>query len=230
MNMIERLLALQDIDIQIRDITKELADIPKRKALEEARLDAHKAAMKSAEDSFKAKQAEVKKQELEVAACKDKILKLRQQQMTLKTNKEFKAIDSEIATVEAAIAGFEDRELILMADMESFSANVRTQKEALEREGSDVRKDVEVWVGRSNELEAAAARLRAQRTELAAAITDRVWLARYEQVMSRRDRALVRVEDGVCGGCHLKCPPYIIHGAKKHTEMVSCNDCGRILY
>ena len=59
---------------------------------------------------------------------------------------------------------------------------------------------------------------------------DPEWLDRYDQVFGRKDKALVPIQDGVCSGCHMKLPPYIIHDAKKRAEMVSCEFCGRLLY
>ena len=228
--MIEKLLALQEEDVRIREIEKELSDIPLRKGIEEARLEEHKQALQKAEDALKAKQAEVKEQELEVETARGQITKLRQQQMTLKTNKEFKAIESEVETLDASIAGIEDRELVLMDDVESLTHAVHEQKESLAREAAGVKQDVSAWDDRAKRLESDLAELRERRATRAATIEDEEWLARYERVMTRRDRAIVPVEDGVCGGCHLQCPPYIIHDAKKQASMVSCNFCGRILY
>ena len=47
--------------------------------------------------------------------------------------------------------------------------------------------------------------------------------------MAERDRALVNVENGTCTGCHMKLPPYLIHQARKQTEIVFCGYCGRML-
>ena len=49
-------------------------------------------------------------------------------------------------------------------------------------------------------------------------------------IFPRKDRALVALEDGVCGGCHMQLPPYVVHATKKHSSIVLCEYCGRILY
>ena len=50
------------------------------------------------------------------------------------------------------------------------------------------------------------------------------------QLRSKGDVAIVPVQHGNCGGCHLQIPPQLIHNAKRGTELTSCDYCGRILY
>jgi len=38
------------------------------------------------------------------------------------------------------------------------------------------------------------------------------------------------VHHGVCGGCHMKLPAQILVMCQAHQELVSCTNCGRILY
>ena len=106
--LIDKLLILQEKDIQIRQMSKELKDIPARKKEEEARLDGHRGAVAEAKEAMKAKQAGLKKSEGDAEALREKIRKLRQQQMELKTNKEFKTMEEEIKGVEAQILKLED--------------------------------------------------------------------------------------------------------------------------
>ena len=40
----------------------------------------------------------------------------------------------------------------------------------------------------------------------------------------------VGVQHGVCGGCHMKLPAQILVTCQAQQEMVTCINCGRILY
>ncbi|MCE9615606.1 MAG: hypothetical protein K8T26_15160 [Lentisphaerae bacterium] len=227
---IGKLLVLQEHDVRIRQIERELRDIPERKKGEEQRLATHQADAAKADDHQKGRQAAIKDLELEVASKREQILKLRRQQVDLKTNKEFQAIDSEIKSVESAIAGLEDKELELMALLEEANQLLAASKRELADEASVVKRDVVAWDQRAAALEAEVATLRAQRDAAAALVQQKAWLALYQRVFSRKDNALVPIEGGVCGGCHLQLPPYVVHEMKKQGTLVTCNFCGRLLY
>jgi catechol 2,3-dioxygenase-like lactoylglutathione lyase family enzyme len=60
---------------------------------------------------------------------------------------------------------------------------------------------------------------------------DPSWMAHYMRIIARRDRALAQLNDGICGGCHMKLPPSIHHATRRHdSNMVVCEYCGRLLY
>ena len=55
--------------------------------------------------------------------------------------------------------------------------------------------------------------------------------ARYERlVKSKGENVVVGVQHGVCGGCHMKLPAQILVACQGHQDVVSCTNCGRILY
>jgi predicted nucleic acid-binding Zn-ribbon protein len=43
-------------------------------------------------------------------------------------------------------------------------------------------------------------------------------------------RVIVGVQHGVCGGCHMKLPPQLVISTQNAQELVTCSNCGRILY
>lgn len=228
--VIEKLLVVQDIDIRIRDIEHKLRDIPARKQVELARLEQHKLAVAKAEEQVKGIQVEVKRLALEAESRQTKIAKLRQQQLELKTNREFKTMDGEIGMVEAEIKRLEDRELELMESIDAARRGVGEQVAALKKEDDAVQADIKVLDARAAELNGELSRCNAER-EIAASDIDAKWRAYYERVFHRKkDRALVPLEGGFCGGCHMKLPPSIAHATRKDGDMVVCEQCGRLLY
>lgn len=228
-NVIENLLKLQDSDRKIRAMEKEMADIPARKAQEQERLALHKKQVDEQSHAGKQLQAELKKFELDGESFKDKIRKLRQQQMTLKSNKEFSAVDIEIAALEKDIRGVEDKQLALMDKIEIGRAELKAKENALAEEDSAVKRDMSVWDERAAELLKGVTAEKAERTELATHVAA-AWLMPYERVFSRKDVALVPVQDGICGGCHMQLAPFLAHEARKQLSVVTCSFCGRMLY
>ena len=47
---------------------------------------------------------------------------------------------------------------------------------------------------------------------------------------SKGDAAVVAIEHGVCTGCHMKVTSATAASARAGKEIVSCENCGRILY
>ena len=56
-------------------------------------------------------------------------------------------------------------------------------------------------------------------------------LGRFERLFkSKGDAAVVAIEHGVCTGCHMKVTTATAAQVKAGKEIVSCENCGRILY
>ena len=72
--------------------------------------------------------------------------------------------------------------------------------------------------------------MEADRDHLAAAVDTEV-LPRYERLRkSKGENVVVGVAHGVCGGCHMKLQRQVIVTCQGSQEIVSCPNCGRILY
>ena len=229
MRMIQKLLTLQEHDLRIREMKGELEDIPARKARESERLEVHRESVKQAGQRVEEKQAEVKAVELEIASRREKITKLRQQQYELKTNKEFKAMEEEILLVEKEIRDLEDKELLLMEETEKIKMDVVEKKKAVEKEEALISDEVKALDERVKAVEQELARVEEERKGAASGI-DSVWMDRYQNIIDRKDIAVVELTDGICGGCHMKLPPSVGHDTKKQSEPVSCPYCLRLLY
>jgi len=229
LSQIDNLLAVHEVDVQIFGVKKEIADIPVRKKEEETRISTHRQAVEKAESELKLGQASAKEQELEIDSLKDKIIKLRQQQFQIKTNEEFKAIEKEVAVIESKIRGVEDQELDIMETIEGLKKGVTENQESLKKEQWSLDADLKEFDRRAQELEQELARLKSRRNEIASKV-DHAWLSAYNRVVERKSDALVPLNQGVCGGCHLKLAPSLGHAVLKQTEPVICDFCGRLLY
>jgi predicted nucleic acid-binding Zn-ribbon protein len=55
--------------------------------------------------------------------------------------------------------------------------------------------------------------------------------SRYERLFkSKGENVVVTVEHSACGGCHMKLPTQIVTNCRAQGELVTCPNCGRILY
>jgi hypothetical protein len=228
-DVIDQLLEVQNHDIEIGQLEREQTDIPARKKAEEERLAEHRAKVEQEEARLKRKQSEIKDLELESEGYREQISKLKKQQLEIKNNKEYKAISAEIRTLEGKIAGIEDRELVAMEELEAIKSDIEKRKAELSEEETILAEDLKELDSRAAEIDKRLQKSREAREQLASRV-DSSWLQAYDARMRGKDRALVPLTDGVCGGCHMKLPRYVVHEAGKRNDMVCCDFCGRLLY
>lgn len=228
---LEPIVALQKKDRRLIKIMREIRDIPQRKSDIEAQLDGSKQKLAVALDSRKHTEATLKDLELEIEACKEKVVKYKNQQMEAKTNDQYRAFVKEIGVVEAEIKKLEDKEIQLMEDLEQGKTIVAECEERLNTEKAGIADELAELDARTAELKEQLDRLKDDRKR-AAALCDKPLLQKYTRILNnKKDFGVVMIEPGGhCGGCHMKLPPQVIHDARNPTKIVSCNFCGRIVY
>ncbi len=227
---IEKLLILQDRDRNIRRLQAELANIePERQTLK-IKFTKAQAQLEQGKQRVKQIESDRKQLELEVDGKQQQIARYANQQLQTRKNEEYRALAHEIETCKADINKIEDRQLELMEQAEL------AQKEVVRftREADEARKLADSNIAqlgvREANLQKELAALQSNRAELAAAVDDTV-RARYERlVKSKGENVLVGVQHGVCGGCHMKLPAQTLVTCQAAQELVSCTNCGRILY
>ncbi len=227
---IEKLLILQDRDRKIRRVEAELAHIePERHSLK-AKSSAAQSQLDAAKQVLKQIEADRKRLDLEVEAKKTQLERYAKQQLQTRKNEEYRALAHEIETCKSDINKIEDEEIELMEKAELTQKEVvRLTKEA--DAAKALTNDKVAALGqREDNLKKELAELRSNREELASVVDPGV-RGRYERLIkSKGENVLVGVNHGVCGGCHMKLPAQVLVACQSDQEVVSCTNCGRILY
>jgi uncharacterized protein len=230
LDVIEKLLILQDRDRKIRRVRTELAHIEPQRQTMKTRAAAASASLESAKTKVKELESQRKDLELEVEAKKQMITKYANQQLQTRKNEEYRALANEIQTCKEAIFKIEDQEISLMEQGEAAQKEVvrATQAASESRKMAD---DQVTQLGvREENLKKELAELEANREELAAAVDDTA-RGRYERLVKNKgENVVVGVHHGVCGGCHMKLQPQLVVSCQAQQELVTCSNCGRILY
>jgi hypothetical protein len=149
--------------------------------------------------------------------------------MEVKTNKEYTAMQHEIAAATPDVRRFEDALLERMVEADELTSALKNEERELavartEVAGELVALDAEgAAVERS--LEAAAGRRDALAKEMSADV-----LALFEQVRIKRGTAVVEARDGHCTVCHVRLRPQVYNQIRLNTEVHKCDSCGRVLY
>jgi predicted nucleic acid-binding Zn-ribbon protein len=227
---LEQLLVLQDRQQKIRQIENEIKTLPlHRKHLEE-QLAASVAGLEALK--HKARQAEMdrKKLELDVGTRTDTIARLRTQQYQTRKNDEFQALGHEITRYEDEIRKLEDAELELMVEADKLKEEIGTEEKRTAATKHSISRQLADLEEKSKTLETRLAELTNDRAALAKQI-DEDLLGLFERLFaSKGDAVIVPLEHEVCTGCHMKVTTATAMRARTGKEIVSCENCGRILY
>jgi uncharacterized protein len=227
---LEQLLILQDRQQKIRQIENEIKTLP----LQRKNLESQQAASAAGVETLKqrSRQVEVdrKKLELDVGTRNDSIAKLRTQQYQTRKNDEFQAMGHEIERYENEIKKIEDEELELMVQADKLKAEFGEEEKKAAQTKESVSRQLVDLEEKSKTLETRLQELMKERADLATKI-DEDLLERFNRLFeSKGDAAIVALEHNVCTGCHMKVTTATVMHAKAGKEIVSCEQCGRILY
>ncbi len=228
--IIEKLLILQDRDRKLLRVTQELAHIgPERESLK-AKAASTQGSLDAAKLRVKQIESERKRLELDVEAKKTQIERYANQQLLTRKNEEYKALAHEIEMAKEGITKIEDQEIVLMEQAEA------AQKEVVRAtaEAAAAKKLVDDQIGVINDREVSLkkdqAELQTGREQLASAV-DEPTRNRYERIFkSKGENVVVGIEHSSCGGCHMRLPAQIVTSCRGEAEIVTCSNCGRILY
>ncbi|MBI3882370.1 MAG: hypothetical protein HY301_20215 [Verrucomicrobia bacterium] len=231
LDVIEKLIALQECDRKLIQLKGELDQIPPRRKLLQTKADASAGTASAAKNHALHLESERKKLELEAETKKTQIDKCLTQQTQTKKNDEYQALTHQIATFNEAIRLLEDQQLELMEKAEvaakevaAANAHARTLKAAADSQIAELAQA-------ETSLKERVATLESDRTQLAGSVGDEGSLAKYERLLrSKGANVLVGIEHMVCGGCHMQLPTQVTLDCRAAENLIGCPNCGRILY
>jgi predicted nucleic acid-binding Zn-ribbon protein len=227
---LEQLLILQDRQQKIRQIQAEIKILPQQRSNLDAQLAASVAGVEALKQKGRQVEVDRKRLELDVGTRNDSIAKLRTQQYETRKNDEFAAMGNEIERYQKEIATIEDRELELMVDTDKIKAELVEEEKKAEGTKQSISRQVVDLDEKSKALEGRLQELMKERAEVATKI-DEDLLDRFDRLFeSKGDAAIVALEHNVCTGCHMKVTTATVAHARAGKEIVSCEQCGRILY
>jgi len=229
--MIEKLLALQKCDARCDTIKHQLLSIPLETDGFKRKIDLEELAI---EDSKKAlKELEVRRHEMEteVSAEEEQAAKYKNQQLLVKKNEEYKALQHEIDTTASKIGSLEDKELELMLAIDEHkekNAILTTER----RQNID---ELKGHIGRlqNNEADFKAeldSALEAVRIAGAELDENSYKIYKYVKTQVKHPPFVVPLRDRQCTGCFLKVSNNVATSARHQDKLHRCDNCGRIVY
>lgn len=227
---LEHLIHLQELDSAAERARRRIAEIPAIQQSLEARSAARTAEVQAVKDRIAATAASRREIEKDVAGVQTRLSKYKEQLMSVKTNKEYTAMQHEIATAEGLVRSHEDRLLDLMEASEKEAADLKAAEAAMKTELADIGRDQKKLEGEKAAQEAELERLSAERAQLVTQISKES-LAIFARVAhGRKGIAVAEARDGVCVVCHVRLRPQMFNEVRRNAAIVQCDSCTRILY
>ncbi len=227
---LEQLLVLQDRQQKIRQIQTEIGTVPLQRKNLESQLATSAAGVEALKQKARQTEIDRKKLELDAGTRTESITRLKTQQYQTRKNDEFQAIGHEIERYENEIRKIEDEELELMVEADKVKGDLAAEEKKAATVKESIGRQITDLDEKSKVLQSRLEGLTKERSELAGKIDEDV-LGRFERLFnSKGDAAVVALEHEVCTGCHMKVTTQTAHRVKAGKEIVSCENCGRILY
>lgn len=227
---LQHLIHLQELDTAIDRCRRRIAEIPGVQQALEARAAARLAEVQAVNDRIAATSTARRDIEKEVAAVQTRLSKYKDQLMAVKTNKEYQAMQTEIATAEGLVRSQEDRLLDLMEVSEKEAADLAAAEAALKADEAAIAAEQKALDAEKTAREAECERLTAERAQVASQISPHA-IAIFNRVAhGRKGIAVAEARDGLCGVCHVRLRPQVFNEVRHNEKLIQCDSCTRILY
>jgi predicted nucleic acid-binding Zn-ribbon protein len=227
---LEKLISLQEADLETARLKGEIAALPRRVAVIEEKLAGTRSRIEKAKEALAADQRNRRRLETEIQAQQEKISKYRDQSLAVKTNEQYRALMHEVEFAQKEIRSCEDKMLKAMVDSESQEAQLKAAEAELKEETAEIDKEKKEAQARTEEderqLEEWDAKRNALRVEISADVVER-----YDRVLAhRKDSALAEARAHQCGTCHVVLRPQTYAEIRTNEKIMLCDSCSRILY
>jgi len=227
---LETLLELHRVDTEIDKIKSQAELLPVSLRRIETRLNRQLQATEDKKQRLKELRTGTHAKEVDLRGYEAELGRLNRQVRKVRTNKEYTALQHEMASRKVDASRIEDQVLALMADIEVLEKEIKElehstaqiQRELAEEEGL-VKKEADKLVQRR-------AKLRKERHTAAASVEEEL-LQEYERIAARKGSSAIAACIGrTCQGCFMQIPPQLDHVLRAGAKIVHCPSCSRILY
>jgi predicted nucleic acid-binding Zn-ribbon protein len=229
MTLVDRFIALSEIDTRRMAFERKLSQAPGIARQADARARQAKDAVQAFKDAAKKAQLEMKRAEADLKAKQADLEKNQIAQNQAKGNEEFRLLGKKIDGLKDEIGAMEMKILEELERQDSRGPELasleKAQKDA-EAEAVRINKDVEAQVAG---LKADHAKVMAERQKVAATL-DAKTLEVYKSALDANgDTAVALVQGSTCQGCNMSVRPNQISLLKGREQLITCQ-CGRVLY
>ena len=228
---LSQLIELQELDLEIQRVSGRLSGIPEERESIENEFKQHASEFLDLKSKHERTLEERKQLEFELATTQQNHDKFEQDKTRVRNEKEYTAVLREIDASRKHIGALESDILRHMEELETLDADLAERAPDVER----MRAEVDLTLRALDaEQEAASRQLSefGQRRKKLSEKMPRALFSSYDR-KSRlsRGQALAEIRsNGICAACRVRVRPKIFSDVRKGDQLVTCENCGRILY
>ena len=228
---LQRLIKLQQLESTLADARATIAAHPQRLADADARLNESKQAVEASKGRLKENQEARRNLEKDVAVYQGRLTKFKDQLSLVKTNKEYQAMQHEIATAQSDLGGVEEKVLELMLEADTITSDLKRTEAALTTRQKEIDKEKKELTEELASVETSLKAASEARAELVKDLDARL-MAIFEQVARVRKGVAISTatRDGLCAACHVRLRPFVFQQIRQNDAIIQCESCHRILY
>jgi predicted nucleic acid-binding Zn-ribbon protein len=229
---LEKLIALQRLDLELGKLREDLAAVPSRIAALAAKSAEGQAARITLEDSLAKEEKLRRSQESDIKAHQERITRLRKQMDVVTTSAQAAALDHEIAFITTEITRIEDTELDSMARSEFFEQQLPKARETLSAAQANLERERTRGADHTAATQTRIDALSTERNALRPTISESA-LNTYDRISKSRGTALSEGMNGKCSACQMMIRTQIwqdLRDRSRHDLMLTCDTCGRLLF
>ncbi len=175
-------------------------------------------------------QKEIDKKDLDLKANEGEIAKYNVQLNSIKTNKEYTALRSEIGVKKADMSVLEDELLETMSKLEKVDQEHSKATEDLRNEEESLKELIVSVEADIKEADTEIEKIKNDQKKYLDSL-DEYTLTQYNRLSNIKDgKAVVAVVGNVCGGCFMNITAQTLNSLIGGKDLVFCRSCSRILY
>lgn len=230
MSDLEILKNTQVLDKEIYERQAMIDSAPEdRQALDSA-FEEEKENLKKLEVALTAARIKQKERENDLQEKEANIRKMDGQLSLVKTNKEYAAIQQQIASLKADNSLLEEEIIKLMDEVERAEKETNAEKNRLQTLHAKYEEEKLALSQKEEEAKKKLAELKAERESVVKDVSPEARQL-YERIISaKKGTALSPVKDESCGICHMQLRPQVLNEVMLKDKLVLCENCSRILY
>ncbi|OGX03673.1 MAG: hypothetical protein A3J12_00995 [Omnitrophica bacterium RIFCSPLOWO2_02_FULL_44_11] len=221
---------IQEWDKQIYTLEEEKNTIPEQIEAINCFIVEQKNVLTNLQDELKKLQLKQKGKEVELAGKEENVRKYDAQLSQVKTNKEYKSLQDEIASLKADNSLLEEQIIQFMDDVQAVQKKLEEQKKKFQTTEIEQHQKVKTFEEKAKAIEGQSEVLTKQRNEKIKQVDPEIASVYDRIVVKKRGVALVEVTGEVCNECQMTIRPQIINEIKMKEKVVFCENCSRILY
>ncbi len=225
-----QLLELQRVDSQCGDLASRIYGLEAQKEQLRSRVEQERSAVEKSATYLNELQHNSRMMNLEVDKLDEQI---RDYQHRLDTGiisfKEMESLRTKIINQRKRMEEMEDEALLLMNQIEETALEHSKEKERLAAREAELGTEIAKLDEYTTQVKGELASRQEERDGLISRIAVHA-VQQYEHLHARFEDPVVPIENGVCGGCKLSVSGTTIERARDGMEIVTCENCSRIVY